>query len=104
LLLPRKLALLEVELALFLPCFVELRTLPKMLGLPVPMWASVGSHLTQPLLLPRKLALLEVELALFLPRLIELRTLPKMLALLEVELALFLPCLMELRLTGWLWR
>jgi hypothetical protein len=66
LLLPRKLVLLEVELALFVPCLVELRRLPKRLGLPIPMWASMGSHLTQQLLLPRKLALLEVELALFL--------------------------------------
>jgi hypothetical protein len=73
LLLPRKLALLEVELALFLPSWIELRRLPKRLGLPIPMWASVGSHPSQQLLLPRKLALLEVELALFLPSLIELR-------------------------------
>jgi hypothetical protein len=73
LLLPRKLVLLEVELALFVPRLIELRRLPKRLGLPIPMWASVGSHPSQQLLLPRKLALLEVELALFLPSLIELR-------------------------------
>jgi hypothetical protein len=50
------------------------------------MWASLGSHLTEPLLLPRKLALLEVGLKLFLPSSIELRHLPRRLALLEVAL------------------
>ena len=78
--LPKRLALLEVGLGELLPCLVELRRLPKRLGLPIPMWASVGSHPSQQLLLPRKLALL------------------------EVELALFLPSLMELRLTAWVWR
>jgi hypothetical protein len=86
LLLSRKLALLEVELALFLPPQVELTLLPKRLGLPIPMRASLGSHLTQPLLLPRKLALVEVGLKLFLPSSIELRHLPRRLGLLEVEL------------------
>jgi hypothetical protein len=84
--LSRRFGLLEVALGELLPCLVELRRLPKRLELPVPMWASVGSHLTQPLLLPRKLALLEVELALFLPSSIELRHLPRRLALLEVAL------------------
>ena len=47
--LPRRLALLAVELALFLPKLVELE------------------------LVPRRFALLEAELALFLPSLMELR-------------------------------
>jgi len=45
--LPRRFGLLTVGLALFLLRFVELRCLPKMLELPVPMWANLGSHLTQ---------------------------------------------------------
>jgi hypothetical protein len=44
--LPRRLALLEVELVLFLPPQVELTLLPKRLGLLVPIWASLVSHLT----------------------------------------------------------
>jgi hypothetical protein len=86
LLLPRKLALLEVELALFLPRLIELRRLPKRLGLSVPMPTKEVSHLTQQLLLPRKLALLEVGLKLFLPSSIELSHLPRRLGLLEVAL------------------
>jgi hypothetical protein len=45
--LPRRFALLEVELALFLLSFVELRCLPKMLELPVPMRTHRVSSLTQ---------------------------------------------------------
>jgi hypothetical protein len=80
LLLPRRLALLEVALGEFLPRFVELTLLPKRLGLLVPMWASLVSHLTQQLLLPKRLALL------------------------EVALGEFLLSWIELRLTAWLWR
>jgi hypothetical protein len=45
--LPKMLALLEVALGELLPCLVELKPLPKRLELPVPMWASLVSHLTQ---------------------------------------------------------
>jgi hypothetical protein len=44
--LPKKLALLEVALGELLPCWVELRRLPKRLELPVPMRASLVSHLS----------------------------------------------------------
>jgi hypothetical protein len=62
----RRFGLLVVGLAEVLPSSVELRRLPKRLGLSVPMPTKEVSHLTHYLLVLRKLALLEVELALFL--------------------------------------
>jgi hypothetical protein len=62
----RRFGLSVVGLAEVLPSSVELRFLPKMLGLSVPMPTKEVSYLTQYLLVLRKLALLEVELALFL--------------------------------------